>query len=635
MGKGSGKTIRNEDPSVPVELNGTLIASSTITNSTIDGTVIGSNSASAATFTTVTTNTQLLSNDIDTTTATTLLIGKSTATKLELGDTGVITEIQGPLTVLSSIDRITAGALIIGSTATDLTLNPTSTIIQQIGGTPKLTITAGNISANPTTDYDFNIGGIGILDMNYTGNNTNINIYNPSTGYSRLLFHRDAGVLRAQFGVGVALGGFLGASGVNDIFMFTQEGTGKIKFGGNTTETHFEISKNSINANPDTNYNFNIGDVSKLAITAGNILMNPTTNYDFNIGGVSKLAITSTNISARAIDFIDLRIINAGARGYFVGPLINYSDNTTHIFRTANGSSTYANIDSSGLNMSSGKKLIFTDELSGTTSVAGKIQLSSSAYGMSLTLGTVGNVVEYLSGGAHRFNIGGTPVSNININGLTMFSGKKLTFLNEAAGTSVTPGKVELATNNGISYNGGGVVQIVTTNGVDIYTNGTQIATFTSGSAGVNGSFSKPGGGFHIDHPIDPLNKFLDHSFVESPDMLNLYTGKVYLDALGEATVTFPDWFQYLNKEFTYQLSAIGQSMPNLYVSSEISSDTDPDIASGDSFTISGGVDSGYVTWTVMSIRKDKYANHHRIPLETDKTGDDIGVYRYCACCYE
>jgi hypothetical protein len=37
------------------------------------------------------------------------------------------------------------------------------------------------------------------------------------------------------------------------------------------------------------------------------------------------------------------------------------------------------------------------------------------------------------------------------------------------------------------------------------------------------------------DHPLDPKNKFLSHSFVESPDMKNIYDGTITLDEHGEA----------------------------------------------------------------------------------------------------
>jgi hypothetical protein len=43
------------------------------------------------------------------------------------------------------------------------------------------------------------------------------------------------------------------------------------------------------------------------------------------------------------------------------------------------------------------------------------------------------------------------------------------------------------------------------------------------GNLGVTGTVSKGGGSFKIDHPLDPENKYLSHSFVESPDMKNIY----------------------------------------------------------------------------------------------------------------
>jgi len=59
----------------------------------------------------------IIVDDIDARTATTLLVGKSTATKIELADAGVTTEVQGPLTVVSSVDTATATTLLVGHDA--------------------------------------------------------------------------------------------------------------------------------------------------------------------------------------------------------------------------------------------------------------------------------------------------------------------------------------------------------------------------------------------------------------------------------------------------------------------------------------------------------------------------------------
>jgi len=91
------------------------------------------------------------------------------------------------------------------------------------------------------------------------------------------------------------------------------------------------------------------------------------------------------------------------------------------------------------------------------------------------------------------------------------------------------------------------------------------------GPVSITGPLSKPGGSFKIDHPLDPANKYLSHSFVESPDMKNIYDGVVVLDDMGEAVIELPDWFGALNKDFRYQLTAIGAPGPNLYIAEEIS----------------------------------------------------------------
>ena len=50
---------------------------------------------------------------------------------------------------------------------------------------------------------------------------------------------------------------------------------------------------------------------------------------------------------------------------------------------------------------------------------------------------------------------------------------------------------------------------------------------YLDGRVYIRGPLEKPGGSFKIDHPLDPANKYLYHSFVESPDMKNIYDGVV------------------------------------------------------------------------------------------------------------
>jgi hypothetical protein len=88
-----------------------------------------------------------------------------------------------------------------------------------------------------------------------------------------------------------------------------------------------------------------------------------------------------------------------------------------------------------------------------------------------------------------------------------------------------------------------------------------------AGNLNVMGELTKDSGSFKIDRPMDPANKYLSHSFVESPDMVDVHNGVAAFDPKGEAWVNLPDYFEALNCDFRYQLTSIGAPGPNLYVS--------------------------------------------------------------------
>ncbi|MFZ1684729.1 MAG: hypothetical protein WAU88_11460 [Candidatus Zixiibacteriota bacterium] len=139
-----------------------------------------------------------------------------------------------------------------------------------------------------------------------------------------------------------------------------------------------------------------------------------------------------------------------------------------------------------------------------------------------------------------------------------------------------------------------------------------------TGDVLVSGNLLKFGGSFRIDHPLDPANKYLQHSFVESPDMKNIYDGVVRLDASGEAVVIMPDWFEALNQDFRYQLTAMGAPGPNLYIKNEIS---------GNQFAVAGGTPGMKVSWMVTGVRHDVWAEAHRIQVEVPKDPSHVGTY--------
>src|SRR5215213_2251758 len=154
-------------------------------------------------------------------------------------------------------------------------------------------------------------------------------------------------------------------------------------------------------------------------------------------------------------------------------------------------------------------------------------------------------------------------------------------------------------------------------------------AAYLAGRVYVSGYLTKTGGGFKIDHPLDPANKYLHHSFVESPDMKNVYDGIVVLDRKGKAEIELPDWFGILNKDFRYQLTAIGAPGPNLYIAEKISDTTtsNKDKDNNSRFKIAGGTSGMEVSWQVSGIRKDPWANAHRIEVEEDKPDKEQGYY--------
>ena len=157
-------------------------------------------------------------------------------------------------------------------------------------------------------------------------------------------------------------------------------------------------------------------------------------------------------------------------------------------------------------------------------------------------------------------------------------------------------------------------------------------AAFLAGNVTITGSLSRAGGSFRIDHPVDPANKYLCHSSVESPDMKNIYDGVVVLDANGEAEISLPDWFSALNKDFRYQLTAIGAPGPNIYIAEEIS-DTSTDGSSSDNnnsrFKIAGGTAGLKVSWQVTGIRRDPWANVYRVQVEEYKQDNERGYYTH------
>jgi hypothetical protein len=238
------------------------------------------------------------------------------------------------------------------------------------------------------------------------------------------------------------------------------------------------------------------------------------------------------------------------------------------------------------------------------------------------TLGVFGR------GGSGVFGQGGAPVVANSVGGFGGdFTGggadANLTAI-AGAGVSAIGGDASLAGAGVVTQGGNGSTGGEAGDGIDAYFGDGPsdnlnygLAAYLAGPVTVTGTLNKPGGSFVIDHPTDPEHKYLYHSFVESPDMKNIYDGDVVTDGSGTAVVKMPDWFEALNRDFRYQLTVIGQFAQAIVASK---------IANGQ-FVIKTDKPGVEVSWQVTGIRQDAWANAHRIPLEVEKAPEDQGHY--------
>ncbi|MDX2169813.1 MAG: hypothetical protein SF182_22270 [Deltaproteobacteria bacterium] len=242
------------------------------------------------------------------------------------------------------------------------------------------------------------------------------------------------------------------------------------------------------------------------------------------------------------------------------------------------------------------------DNNSGGFGVSGDSAYGNGVYGNSTTgTGTVGT---------SRYGVGvrGESVESHGVHGISGGPGSNG---DGVRGTANGPNGNGV---HGISNNGSGAYGVYGESS-------SGYAGYFSGKVNITGNLSKAGGSFIIDHPLDPANKYLSHSFVESPDMKNIYDGIAVLDADGRAEIELPDWFQALNRDFRYQLTCIGAFAP-VYVAEEIHDNH---------FKIAGGAAGQKISWLVTGIRQDAYANAHRIVVEEDKPPEQVGHYLHPA----
>ena len=175
-------------------------------------------------------------------------------------------------------------------------------------------------------------------------------------------------------------------------------------------------------------------------------------------------------------------------------------------------------------------------------------------------------------------------------------------------GTGSCYGVIGSATGGGTNYGVYGIAHSGTANW----------AAYFVGDVRVTGSINPVLARMEIDDPTDPANSYLRHPLVASDEMKTVYDGTVVLDARGEATVEMPDWFEALNGDFRYQLTAVGAPGPNLFVADEVRDGA---------FRIAGGEPGMKVCWQVTGVRHDAVAARAGSEVRVPKSAEDRGRY--------
>jgi hypothetical protein len=236
-----------------------------------------------------------------------------------------------------------------------------------------------------------------------------------------------------------------------------------------------------------------------------------------------------------------------------------------------------------------------------STSLTGVAGISTSGFGVYGISTSADGVQGHSSSGSGVY---GGSTSGFGVFGYS--SGGGLGVLGEATGQDGVRGIT-----HGVGANAGvhGIAPIVN-----------EWAGYFDGDVGISTDLLVTGSKhFKIDHPLDPANKYLLHASIESPDVKNLYDGNVTTDASGEAIVTLPTYFEALNRDFRYQLTAIGQ-FAQAIVSSEIKDNQ---------FAIKTDKPNVKVSWQVTGIRQDAYMKAHPMVVEQDKPANERGTYQH------
>jgi len=328
------------------------------------------------------------------------------------------------------------------------------------------------------------------------------------------------------------------------------------------------------------------------------------------------------------VDITDLSTIAPITGGSTEGLLV-YNTNTT----TGKGfyyweGSQWQIIGEAGWGLSGNAGTNTTTDFLGTTDATNLIVKTNDA--TALTVGSTGNI--------GMLNVIGLARLYINENG----TNKNAMYI-ENSNTSNTYGVAQFvnkgsggviyarSTNNAItgvisvgdfSYQGGDVDDHIGVEGssrpaagwgIGVLGTGNYYGVYSDGDFGASGTKT-----FIADHPLEPDTKLLRHFCIESNEVTNMYRGTIVLDSNGRAVVHLPDYFEKINTNVSYQLTAIG-TPTQPYVAKEILDNQ---------FTVAGAPNTK-VSWTVYAERNDAYMQLHPKSKKAviEKKGSRKGKY--------
>ncbi|MGD0214595.1 MAG: DNRLRE domain-containing protein [Terriglobales bacterium] len=397
----------------------------------------------------------------------------------------------------------------------------------------------------------------------------------------------------------------------NNTFTGNQTVNGNLSATGVVTGSGYQIGSNLFGFGSFANGNAFLG-------FAGNT----TTTGEFNtaVGGTALLANTSGH-SNSATGYLAL---TANTTGFYNAAFGNQAlhQNTTGGYNVGIGAYGGQTIDGNpltGTNLTAlGSGSAFgNDSITNSTAIGSNAVVSESN---AVVLGCINGV----NGCTSSVNVGigtSSPAAALDVRGSGSGGSttNTISVISSATGASAifatnsaTSGSADGGYFQTASPSGSAVVGVNNASGA-----GGSSAAYFQGNVFVTGTLSKGSGSFKIDHPLHPADMYLYHSFVESPDMMNVYNGNVVTDKRGVATVVLPDYFDALNRDFRYQLTTIG-TFAQAMVSRKIGHNH---------FVIRTSKPNVEVSWQVTGIRHDAYAEAHRIQVEEQKSATEQGHY--------